>query len=160
VEIPDNAGFLVQLGVAYFNLKDALKARTRSQQAWALSPEDRMTGLMLSRAFAAAGNEDAAVQTLQTLRARNPLDLELIIQLGRVYEAASKPAQAYEVYRARWTSVRHCRGLLRRPHSNFRASGSLSGSRHLCGCLPSRGGTEETIAPWTRLIRRPSPDRK
>jgi len=95
----DQPDFWYNLGVAYFNLKDAAKAADVLQRAWALSPEDRTTGFMLSRALAAAGNNDAAVQTLQTMRARNPLDLDLLIQLGRLYEAASQPAVAYEVYR-------------------------------------------------------------
>jgi len=151
----DKPDFWYNLGVAYFNLKDALKAAEALQQAWALSPEDRMTGLMLSRAFAAAGNDDAAVQTLQTLRARNPLDLELLIQLGRVYEAASKPAQAYEVYR----SV-----LDLSPSLPLDFYVVLIRTSALLGRYPeagifvdayrSRGGAEEVISPWTRLIRR------
>lgn len=152
----DKPDYWYNLGVAYFNLKDALKAAEALQQAWALSPEDRMTGLMLSRAFAAAGNDDAAVQTLQTMRSRNPLDLELLIQLGRVYEAASQPATAYEVYRSALdlsptlpldfyvVLIRTSALLGRYPEAGI-----------FVGQYRSRGGAEDVIAPWTRLIRCP-----
>jgi VWFA-related protein len=151
----DKPDFWYNLGVAYFNLKDSLKAAEALEQAWALSPEDRMTGLMLSRAFAAAGNDDAAVQTLQTMRSRNPLDLELLIQLGRVYEAASKPAQAYEVYRS---------ALDLSPVLPLDLYVVLIRTSALLGRYPEagifadeyrrRGGAEEVITPWTRLIRK------
>jgi predicted Zn-dependent protease len=153
----DKPDFWYNLGVAYFNLKDALKAAEALQQAWALSPDDRMTGLMLSRAFAAGGNDDAAVQTLQTMRSRNPLDLELLIQLGRVYEAASQPAKAYEVYRSAldlspalpldfYVVLIRTSALLGRY-----AEASIFISEYR-----SRGGPEEIITPWTRLMRRTS----
>jgi Ca-activated chloride channel family protein len=151
----DKPDFWYNLGVAYFNLKDALKAAEALQQAWALSPEDRLTGLMLSRAFAAAGNDDAAVQTLQSMRSRNPLDLELLIQLGRVYEAASKPAQAYEVYRS---ALDLSPALPLDFYVVLIRTSALLGRYPEAGIFAdeyrSRGGAEEVITPWTRLIRR------
>jgi VWFA-related protein len=151
----DKPDFWYNLGVAYFNLKDALKATEALQQAWALSPDDRMTGLMLARAFAAAGNDDAAVQTLQTMRLRNPTDLELLIQLGRVYEAASQPAKAYEIYRS---ALDLSPALPLDFYVVLIRTSALLGRNMEAGIFidqyRSRGGAEEAIAPWTRLMRR------
>ncbi len=151
----DKPDFWYNLGVAYFNLKDALKAAEALQQAWTLSPEDRATGLMLSRAFAAAGNIDAAIQTLQALRSRNPLDLALLMQLGRVYEAASQPAVAYEVYRS-------ALDLSPELPADFYVvlirTSALLGRSAEAGIFIDEyrrgGGGEDAIAPWTSLIRR------
>ena len=153
----DKPDFWYNLGVAYFNLKDSLKAAEALEQAWALSPEDRSTGLMLSRALAAGGNEDAAVQTLLTMRSRNPLDLEILIQLGRVYEAASKPAAAYEVYR---TALDLNPSLPLEFYVVLIRTSALLGREAEAGVFVERyrshGGAEEAIAPWTRLMRRSS----
>lgn len=150
----DQQDFWYNLGVAYFNLKDPAKAADALQRAWALSPEDRTTGLMLSRALAAAGNNDAAVQTLQTTRAQNPLDLELLIQLGRLYEAASQPAAAYEVYRS---ALDLSPSLPLDFYVVLIRTSAVLGRRAEAGIFitqyRSRGGAEEIIAPWARLIR-------
>ncbi len=153
----DQPDFWYNLGIAYFNSKDPAKAAEVLQQAWALAPEDRATGLTLARALAAAGNNDAAVQTLQTMRARNPLDLELLIQLGRVYEAASQPAMAYEIYRG---ALDLSPSLPLDYYVVLIRTSALLG-RHAEAVIfvaqyRSRGGAEEIIAPWTRLIRKPS----
>jgi len=150
VERPD---YWYNLGVAYFNLKDSMRAVEALQQAWALSPEDRTTGLMLSRAFAAAGNGDAAAETLQTMRQRHPLDLELLMQLGRVYESASQPARAYDVYRS-------ALDISPAPPLDFYIllirTSSLLGRSAEAGIFINdyrrRGGAEERITPWTRLL--------
>jgi len=153
----DKPDFWYNLGVAYFNLKDALKAAEALEQAWALSPEDRTAGLMLSRALAAAGNDDAAIQTLQTMRSRNPLDLELHIQLGRIYEAASQPAAAYEVYRS---ALDLSPSLPLEFYVVLIRTSALLGREAEAGVFIAQyrscGGAEETIAPWTRLMRRTS----
>ncbi len=96
----DKPDFWYNLGIAYFNVKKPPPAVEAFQQVLALSPEDRGAGLMLSRSFAAAGNTDAAAEALLLLWQRNPLDLELLIQMGRMYEADSRPARAYEIYRS------------------------------------------------------------
>jgi VWFA-related protein len=149
----DQTDFWFNLGVAYFNLKDAVKASDALQRAWALSPDDRATGLALSRALAAAGNNDAAVQTLQTMRAQNPMDLDLIIQLGRLYEAASQPAAAYEIYR---DALDLSPSLPLDFYVVLIRTSALLGRRAEAGVFVDqyrrRGGAEETIAPWTRLI--------
>ena len=153
----DKPDYWYNLGVAYFNLKDSMKAIEAFQQAWALSPEDRTTGLMLSRAFAAAGNGDAAAETLQTMRFRHPLDLELLLQLGRVYESASQPAKAYEIYRSAldispapplefYVVLIRTSALLKR----YAEAGIFVNDYR------SRGGAEERIEPWTRLLQRDS----
>jgi VWFA-related protein len=156
-KLQDKPDFWYNLGLAYFNLKDAPKAAEALQQAWVLSPEDRMTGLMLSRAFAAAGNGDAAIQTLQTMRSRNPLDLELLIQLGRVYEAASQPAAAYEVYRG---ALDLSPALPLDYYVVLIRTSAILGRYAEAGIFilqyRSLGGTEEPIAPWMRLLRHPS----
>jgi tetratricopeptide (TPR) repeat protein len=109
---------------------------------------------MLARALAAAGNNDAAVQTLQTMRARNPLDLELVIQLGRLYEAASQPATAYEVYRG---ALDVSPSLPLDFYVVLIRTSALLGRRAEAGIFVTqyrrRGGAEEMIAPWARLIQ-------
>ncbi len=150
----DKPDYWYNLGVAYFNLKEAAKAADVLQRAWALAPEDRATGLMLSRALAAAGNNDAAVQTLQTMRARNRLDLELLIQLGRLYEAASQPARAYEVYRS---ALDLSPSLPLEFYAVLVRTSAVLGRHAEAGIFitryRNRGGAEEVIAPWARLIQ-------
>ncbi len=157
----DQSDYWYNLGVAYFNLKDAVKAADALQRAWALSPEDRATGLMLSRAFAAAGNTDEAVQTLQTMRGWNPRDMELLIQLGRLYEASLQPALAYEVYRSAldlttsipldfYVVLIRTSALLRRQEE----AGIFIIRYRNCG------GAEDLIAPWARLVRDASKQRQ
>ncbi len=153
----DKWDFWYNLGVAYFNLKDSLKAVEAFQQAWALSPDERATGLMLSRAFAAAGNSDAAAETLQSMRLRQPLDLELLLQLGRVYESDSQPAKAYDVYRSAldispappldfYIVLIRTAALLQR----------IEETRVFVNDYRSRGGSEDRIAAWTHLLERHS----
>ncbi len=150
----DQPDYWYNLGLSYFNLKESAKAADALQRAWALSPDDRTTGLMLSRAFAAAGNNDAAVQTLQTMRARNPFDLDLLIQMGRLYEAASQPATAYEIYRSALDSSR---SLPVEFYAVLVRTSALLGRRAEAGIFIEqyrrRGGAEEAIAPWARLIK-------
>jgi VWFA-related protein len=152
----DKPDFWYNLGLAYFNMKDAQKATEALQQAWILSPDDRMTGLMLSRAFTAAGNGDAAIQTLQTMRSRNPLDLDILIQLGRVYEAALQPAQAYEVYRG---ALDLSPALPLDYYVVLIRTSAILGREAEAGVLIAQylrsGGKKDTIAPWAQLLRRP-----
>ena len=151
----DQPDYWYNLGLAYFNLKDAAKAAEALQRAWALSPEDRAAGLMLSRALAAAGNNDAALQTLQAMRARHPLDLDLLIQLGRLYEAASQPAKAYEVYRG---ALDLSPSLPLDFYVVLIRTSALLGRNAEAGIFiaqyRNRGGAEEVIAPWVRLVKR------
>jgi tetratricopeptide (TPR) repeat protein len=97
---PARVDLWFNFGLAQYNAKNALGAVEAFQRALALSPEDRTVGLMLSRSFVAAGNTDAAADTIQDMRRRNPLDLALLLQLGKVYEAGSQPARAFAVYRS------------------------------------------------------------
>ncbi len=98
--IPSRADLWYHLGAAYLNLKEPAKAVEAFQRALAQAPEDRAAALMLSRSFVAAGNIDAGIEVVETFWRRNPGDLELLIQLGRLYEAASQLARAYALYRS------------------------------------------------------------
>jgi Flp pilus assembly protein TadD len=62
-------------------------------------PEDKAVGAALSRALVAAGFRSAALETLQMVAHKHPKDLDLLIQLGRIYEADSRTKDAYQAYR-------------------------------------------------------------
>jgi tetratricopeptide (TPR) repeat protein len=152
-KLPDRPDIWFNLGVAYFNSQNPAAAVEAFQRSLALSPEDRAAGLMLSRAFTAAGNADAAAETLQALRSRHPLDLELLIQLGRVYEAASQPGKAYQVYRS-------ALDVTSAPPMDFYLllirTAALLGRRSEAGVFIgdylAHGGEESSIESWKHMI--------
>jgi Ca-activated chloride channel homolog len=152
-KLPNRPDLWFNLGVAYFNSQNPAAAVEAFQRSLALSPEDRTAGLMLSRAFTAAGNADAAAETLQALRSRHPLDLELLIQLGRIYEAASQPGKAYQVYRS-------ALDVTSAPPMDFYLllirTAALLGRRSEAGVFIgdylAHGGEESRIESWKRMI--------
>jgi Ca-activated chloride channel family protein len=96
---PNQADLWFNLGVAHFNLGNAPRAVEALQKAFALSPDDRNTGLTLARALIAAGYRGAAGDTLEMLARKQPRDIDLLMNLGRVYEADARIHEAYQTYR-------------------------------------------------------------
>ncbi len=96
---PNEVNLWYNLGAARLQLKQNAGAVDAFQRAFLLSHEDAATGKALTRALVAAGFPDAAIETMETLVRRHPGDLELIIQLGRTYETASRATEAYQTYR-------------------------------------------------------------
>ncbi len=96
---PGQADLWYGLGIAYFKLGNHQRATEVLQRAFALAPDERPVGLLLSRALTAAGYRQAAAETLQIMARRRPQDVALLIDLGRVYESDSRVAEAYRLYR-------------------------------------------------------------
>ena len=98
-KFPNEVNLWYNLGVVRLQLKQNTGAVDAFQRAFVLSHEDAATGTALTRALVAAGFPDAAIETMETVARRHPGDLQLIIQLGRTYEAASRATEAYRTYR-------------------------------------------------------------
>ncbi len=96
---PGQADLWYNLGIAYFKLGNHQRAAEVLQRAFALAPDERAIGMLLSRALTAAGYRQAAAETLQIMARRQPQDVDLIIDLGRVYESDARVAEAYRLYR-------------------------------------------------------------
>jgi VWFA-related protein len=96
---PNHADIWYNLGVARLRLNDPARAVQALQKAFALSPDDTSTGLALSRALMADGYPDAAADTLKMMIRRRARDPNLLIQLGRIYEADGRPEEAFNAYR-------------------------------------------------------------
>jgi VWFA-related protein len=96
---PNNASLWYNLGAVRLQLAQNTSAVDAFQRAFLLSHEDPATGAALTRALIAAGFPDAAIETMETVVRRNPGKPELLVQLGRVYEATGRPAEAYQAYR-------------------------------------------------------------
>jgi VWFA-related protein len=96
---PNNVSLWYNLGAVRMQLAQHTSAVDALQRAFLLSHEDPAVGTALTRALIAAGFPDAAIETMETVVHRNPGKPELLVQLGRVYEAAGRRAEAYEAYR-------------------------------------------------------------
>jgi len=96
---PNEVNLWYNLGAVRMQLKQNEGAVDAFQRAFLLSHEDAATGTALTRALVAAGFPDAAIETMETVVHRQPGNLDLIIQLGRTYESASRAAEAYQAYR-------------------------------------------------------------
>jgi VWFA-related protein len=96
---PNQANFWYNLGSVKMALNEPQDAVDALQKCFALMPEDKAVGAALSRALVAAGFRSAAVETLQMVTEKHPKDLDLLIQLGRIYEADSRTQDAYRAYR-------------------------------------------------------------
>ncbi len=86
-----------QLGNLYFNKGDLTTAEGIYQQALLVSPSYVYAEAGLGRIKAAHGDLDAAIAQYTSLTQRIPL-AEFIIELGDLYTAANKPAEAAKQY--------------------------------------------------------------
>jgi VWFA-related protein len=98
-KFPNHAGLWYNLGAARLKLGDGARAVEALQRAYALSPEEKVIGSTLARALVAAGFRDAAADVMEQMMRKHPLDLELIVDMGRILEADGRTEQAYRVYR-------------------------------------------------------------
>jgi len=96
---PEKADLWYNLGITYLRMNNVEQAVEMLQHAYALTPRDRGIGLSLARALMAARYREAAARTLVLMSQKLPNDAELLLQLGRVYEADSRPQEAYQAYR-------------------------------------------------------------
>jgi tetratricopeptide (TPR) repeat protein len=96
---PNQAALWHNLGVAHLRLENPQRAVQTLQKAFALSPEDKEIGLLLARAFMVARYRETAAETLLLMMQKHPFDMDLLLQLGRVYEADSRPNEAFRAYR-------------------------------------------------------------
>jgi tetratricopeptide (TPR) repeat protein len=96
---PSEVNLWYNLGAVRMQLKENAAAVDAFQRAFLLSHENAGIGIALTRSLVAAGFPDAAVDTMEAVVHRNPGNLELMIQLGRTYEAASRATEAYQTYR-------------------------------------------------------------
>jgi VWFA-related protein len=87
------------LGIAYYKLGNYQRGAEVLQRAFALNPDERAVGLLLSRVLIAAGYRQAAAETLQIMALRQPHDVDLLMDLGRVFESDSRVDEAYQLYR-------------------------------------------------------------
>jgi tetratricopeptide (TPR) repeat protein len=99
LKFPNQASLWYNLGAARLQLGSASRAAEAFQRAFVLSPESKMIGSTLARALVAAGFREAAADVTELMIRRHPRDVELIMQLGRVFEADGRTEQAYWVYR-------------------------------------------------------------
>lgn len=99
LKLPDQASLWYNLGVARLQLGIPSRAVEALQRAFVLSPENKTIGSTLARALVAAGFREAAADVTELMIQRHPHDVELIMQLGRVFEADGRTEQAYRVYR-------------------------------------------------------------
>jgi tetratricopeptide (TPR) repeat protein len=99
-QFPQKMSYWYNLGVAYLVLNDAGRAVEALQEAFLLSPEHKGVTLTLSRALVAAGFYETAEEILRGLGRTHRGDVELLVQLGRVYEASGRNRDAYHVYRS------------------------------------------------------------
>jgi VWFA-related protein len=96
---PEKADLWYNLGITYLRMNRADMAVEMLQRAYSLSPGDREIGLSLARALMTARYREAAARTLVLMSQKLPDDSDLLVQLGRVYEADSRPQEAYQAYR-------------------------------------------------------------
>lgn len=96
---PGRADLWYNLGAARLRMGETTRAVGALQKAFALAPENTDFGLALSRALVADGFPDAAADTLKAMIRGQPRHAGLLVQLGRVYEAAGRPEEAYQAYR-------------------------------------------------------------
>ncbi len=98
-KLPDHAELWYNLGAACLRLGDATRAVEALQRALNLSPGDKVIGATLARGLVAAGLRDAAADLMELMIQRHPGDVDLIMEMGRIFEADGKTEQAYRVYR-------------------------------------------------------------
>jgi Ca-activated chloride channel family protein len=96
---PGQMNFWYHLGIAQLQAGNAHRAVSALQQAYSLAPEDRSVGIALTQSLLSAGYRAAAGQTIETMLLRHPRDFDLLLYLGRVYEATGRPEKAYQAYR-------------------------------------------------------------
>ena len=150
---PNQADLWYNLGVAHFNLGNAQRAVDVLQKAFALSPEDRNTGLTLARALIAAGYRGAAGETLEMMARRQPHDVDLLMNLGRVYESDARIQDAYHTYRRildlGLAPPLDLYVLLTR--TSVRLGRKVEAGVFIDDYL-SRGGSAEQIEAWRRML--------
>jgi VWFA-related protein len=98
-KFPNHPGLWYNLGAARLKLGDSARAVEALQRAYAISPQDKMIGSALARGLVAAGFRDSAAEVMEQVMQRHPLDLELIVDMGRILEADGRTEQAYRIYR-------------------------------------------------------------
>ena len=96
---PSEISLWYNLGVVHMQLGDSTVAAGAFQSALAISPDDKIIGSAWARALLASGFVDAAAGTMETIIRRHPADIDLLIQLGRIYESDGDVLKAYQTYR-------------------------------------------------------------
>jgi tetratricopeptide (TPR) repeat protein len=151
--IPGQVSLWYNLGIAQYRIGDYQRAVEVLQQAFALSSEDRAIGLALARALIAAGYRTAAAETLQFMVRRRPRDIELRMDLGRAYEAASNVEHAYQVYRQildfRLAPPLDIYLLLTR--TSLRLGRNVEAGIFMNDYI-ALGGSESAIAAWRKML--------
>ncbi|MFH1573407.1 MAG: VWA domain-containing protein [Acidobacteriota bacterium] len=152
---PDQAVLWYNLGTAHHRLDNREQAVEALQQAFSLAPQDKEIGLAFSRALMNAHYRAAAAETLQIMIRNRPRDLQLLVQLGRVYEADSNLQQAYRAYR-------RVLDLTPEPPLDLyvlllRTAGPLGRDLEAEIFIEdylARGGAEERIEPYRHMLAR------
>lgn len=96
---PEDTSYWYNLGIAQSSLGRNHSAVEALRRAYALDAGNRAVGLTLSRALAVAGLFEAAEETLRQMIRSLPGDVELLLQLGRIYEAGGRDREAHRTYR-------------------------------------------------------------
>jgi VWFA-related protein len=152
-KFPNQANFWYNLGSAQMALNRPEAAADSFQKCFALSPDDKAAGAALSRSLAAAGFRSAAAQTLELVAQRHPRDLEVLVQLGRVYETDSRTGDAYQAYRRILDITLNppldVYVLLTR--TSMRLGRSVEAELFIDDFL-KRGGPESSIDPWRQEL--------
>lgn len=99
IEVAGDPAAMKRIGDAALASGDAAQARTFYQRAAMLHPDSIETQIAYAHALAAEGSIDAAVDVLQPLRARKPVDATLALTLGKLELAAHRPQAAVDVLR-------------------------------------------------------------
>jgi cytochrome c-type biogenesis protein CcmH/NrfG len=98
-KFPNETSLWFNLGAARLRLGDPAAAVEAFQKAFLLAPEDRAVGRSLVQALVAAGYVEAAVEQMEALVRRHPRDMDLLVQLGRVFEIEGNTERAFRAYR-------------------------------------------------------------
>jgi hypothetical protein len=151
---PNQADYWYNLGSAHLNLKNPLRAIHVLRNAFALSPSDREIGLQLARAFLEARHTTAAAETVRLIIEEHPRDRELLLYLGRIYEADSNRVGALQTYRqalelAHTPSTELLLLLIR---TSAQLGHRIEAGIYIDDYL-ARGGAEEAIQEWRRMLQ-------
>ncbi|NWG14155.1 MAG: VWA domain-containing protein [Acidobacteria bacterium] len=96
---PNEISLWYNLGAVQLAMGNGAGAADSFQSALAIAPGDKVIGAALARALLAAGFVNAATDTMESIIRSHPGDADLLMQLGRIYEADGDPLKAYQTYR-------------------------------------------------------------
>ena len=97
---PEDTSYWYNLGIAHSSLGRNDRAVEALRRAYKLDADNRAVGLAFSRALAVAGSFEAGAETLRNMIRSRPGEIELLLQLGRIYEAGGRDREAYRTYRS------------------------------------------------------------